>query len=124
MTLVSKILVPLVAALHVGFLVLEMFLWTGPIGQRVFAMTPDFAAQTAVLAANQGFYNGILAAGLLWGALRNDRAFMIFFLLAVIGAGIFGGLTAKITILYVQAAPAALALAVVVLAKPRQGATA
>jgi len=120
----SRGLVVLVALAHVGFLVLEMFLWTGPIGQRVFAMTPEFAAQTAVLAANQGFYNGILAAGLLWGALRNDRAFMIFFLLAVIGAGIYGGLTAKVSILYIQAAPAALALAAVLLAKPRASATA
>lgn len=119
MSLIARGLVVLVALAHIGFLVLEMFLWTGPIGQRVFAMTPEFAEQTAVLAANQGFYNGILAAGLLWGAIRNDRAFMIFFLLAVIGAGIYGGLTAKITILYVQAAPAALALAAVMLAKPR-----
>jgi putative membrane protein len=119
MNLIARLLVVLVALAHVGFLALEMFLWTGPIGQRVFAMTPEFAEQTAVLAANQGFYNGILAAGLLWGALRNDRAFMIFFLLAVIGAGIYGGLTAKISIIYIQAAPAALALAAVLLARPR-----
>ncbi|MDZ4691645.1 DUF1304 domain-containing protein [Terricaulis sp.] len=123
MNLIARLLVALVALAHIGFLVLEMFLWTGPIGQRVFAMTPEFGTQTAVLAANQGFYNGILAAGLLWGALRNDRAFMIFFLLAVIGAGTYGGLTAKITILYLQAAPAALALAALMLAKSRRDAS-
>ncbi len=119
MTLVSRILVLLVAALHIGFLVLEMFLWTGPIGQRVFAMTPEFSAQTAVLAANQGLYNGLIAAGLLWSAIRSNREFMIFFLLCVIAAGVFGGLTAKITILCMQAAPALVALLAVLAARPR-----
>jgi putative membrane protein len=119
MSVVARILVALVALLHAGFLVLEMFLWTGPVGQRVFAMTPEFAAQSAVLAANQGFYNGILAAGLLWGAIANKRDVMIFFLLSVIAAGVFGGLTAKFTIIYTQAAPALVALAAVLLAKPK-----
>jgi putative membrane protein len=119
MNMLARGLVVLVALLHVGFLVLEMFLWSGPTGQRVFDMTPEFAAQTAVLAANQGFYNGILAAGLLWGALRNDRSFMIFFLLAVIAAGVFGAFTAKISILYMQAAPGLVALLAVLAAKPR-----
>ncbi len=119
MTLVSRILVLLVAALHIGFLVLEMFLWTGPIGQRVFAMTPEFSARTAVLAANQGLYNGLIAVGLLWSAIRNNREYMIFFLLCVIGARVFGGLTAKTTILYMQAAPALVALLAVLAARPR-----
>lgn len=117
MTLLARILVSLVALLHVGFLVLEMFLWTGPIGQRVFAMTPEFAAQSAVLAANQGLYNGFLAAGLLWGAIAGKRDVQIFFLLCVIVAGVFGGLTAKFTIIYTQAAPALVALVAVLLAK-------
>lgn len=116
---VSRGLVVLVGLLHVGFLVLEMFLWTGPIGQRVFAMTPEFAAQSAVLAANQGLYNGFLAAGLIWGALRDQRAFMIFFLLCVIVAGVYGGLTAKMSILYIQAAPGLVALLAVLAARPR-----
>ncbi|QGZ95789.1 DUF1304 domain-containing protein [Terricaulis silvestris] len=115
MSFVSRALVCIVALLHVGFLVLEMFLWTGPIGARVFALTPEFAAQSAVLAANQGLYNGFLAAGLIWGAIANKRDVMIFFLLCVIVAGVFGGLTAKFTILYTQAAPGLAALIVVLL---------
>lgn len=117
MKIVSNILVLLVAALHVGFLALEMFLWTGPIGQRVFATTAAFAAQSAVLAANQGLYNGFLAAGLIWGVFANRRDVKIFFLLCVIAAGVFGGLTAKFTIIYVQAVPALLALIAVLLTK-------
>lgn len=119
MGVLSRILVALVALLHFGFLVLEMFLWTGTIGQRVFSMTPEFADQTAVLAANQGLYNGFLAVGLLWGAIRISRDFMIFFLLCVIVAGIYGGLTAKMSIIYIQAAPGLLALAAVLAAKPK-----
>ena len=122
MGILARGLVILVALLHIGFLVLEMFLWTGPIGQRVFAMTPEFAEQSAVLAANQGFYNGLVAAGLLWGALRNNREFMIFFTLCVIAAGIYGGLTAKMSILYMQAAPGLVALLAVLAARPKAGA--
>jgi putative membrane protein len=117
MAVLSRILVALVALLHFGFLVLEMFLWTGTIGQRVFSMTPEFADQTAVLAANQGLYNGFLAVGLLWGAIRVSRDFMIFFLLCVIVAGVYGGLTAKMSILYIQALPGLIALAAVLAAK-------
>jgi putative membrane protein len=120
MGLIARALVVVVALLHVGFLVLEMFLWTGPIGQRVFAMTPDFAAQSAVLAANQGLYNGFLAAGLFWGTIANKRDVMIFFLLCVIVAGVFGGLTAKFTIIYTQAAPALAAWVAVLLAGKSQ----
>jgi len=117
MAVLSRILVALVALLHFGFLVLEMFLWTGTIGQRVFGMTPEFADQTAVLAANQGLYNGFLAVGLLWGAIRVSRDFMVFFLLCVIVAGVYGGLTAKMSILYIQALPGLVALAAVLASK-------
>jgi putative membrane protein len=117
MGVLSRILVALVALLHLGFLVLEMFLWTGSIGQRVFGMTAEYADQTAVLAANQGLYNGFLALGLLWGAIRVSRDFMIFFLLCVIVAGVYGGLTAKMSILYVQAAPGLIALLAVLAAR-------
>ena len=117
MAALSRILVALVALLHFGFLVLEMFLWTGTIGQRVFAMTPEYADQTAVLAANQGLYNGFLAVGLLWGAIRVSRDFMIFFLLCVIAAGVYGGLTAKLSILYFQAIPGLVALLAVLAAR-------
>ncbi|MBL8546672.1 MAG: DUF1304 domain-containing protein [Hyphomonadaceae bacterium] len=116
MAVLSRLLVALVALLHFGFLLLEMFLWTGTIGQRVFGMTPEFADQTAVLAANQGLYNGFLAVGLLWGAMRVSRDFMIFFLLCVIVAGIYGGLTAKMSILYLQALPGLIALLAVLAA--------
>ena len=119
MGVVARIFVALVALLHFGFLVLEMFLWTGSIGQRMFSMTPEFADQTAVLAANQGLYNGFLAVGLLWGALRVSGDFMIFFLLCVIVAGVYGGLTAKMSILYIQAAPGLIALLAVLAAKSR-----
>lgn len=117
MKILSNALVVLVALLHLGFLALEMFLWSGPIGQRIFAMSPEFAAQSAVLAANQGLYNGFLAAGLGWGVLAGRRDVKVFFLVCVIIAGIFGGLTAKTTILYTQAAPGLLALAAVLLAR-------
>ncbi len=117
MAALSRILVALVALLHFGFLVLEMFLWTGTIGQRVFGMTAEYADQTAVLAANQGLYNGFLALGLLWGAIRVSRDFMIFFLLCVIVAGVYGGLTAKLSILYIQAIPGLIALLAVLAAR-------
>ena len=74
MELLGSFLVALVAALHIGFLVLEMFLWTTPFGLRTFNLTPEFAAASAALAANQGLYNGFLAAGLIWGWLRAKRA--------------------------------------------------
>ena len=119
MSILARSLVVLVALLHFGFMALEMFLWSGPIGQRVFAMTPEFASQSAVLAANQGLYNGLIAAGLLWSAIRNNREFMIFFLLCVIVAGVFGAFTAKMTILYTQAAPAVVALLAVLVARPK-----
>ena len=103
----------LVALLHLYFLVLEMYLWDKPYGMRVFGNTPEKAAATKVLAINQGLYNGFLAAGLIWGIWLGDAgiAIRIFFLGCVILAGIVGAITASRKILWVQAAPAALALA-------------
>ncbi len=115
MSTAANILTGLVAALHVYFLVLEMFLWTKPYGRRVFGLTPERAEMTKSLAANQGLYNGFLAAGLAWGlALGADGyALKVFFLGCVIVAGIFGAVTANRRILWVQAVPGALALALV-----------
>jgi putative membrane protein len=114
MVLASQVLTALVAALHVYFLVLEMFLWATPTGQRVFGRTAEEQTQTKVLAANQGLYNGFLAAGLVWSLVAGAPLALpirTFFLGCVVVAGIYGGLTAVRRILYVQAAPAAIALA-------------
>ena len=114
MSAIANTLVALVAALHVYFLVLEMFLWTKPLGLKTFRNTPEKAADSAVLAANQGLYNGFLAAGLIWGLLQGVPGFAFqiktFFLLCVIAAGVYGAATVSRRILYVQAAPAAIAL--------------
>jgi len=102
----------LVAALHICFLVLEMFLWDKPAGLKVFGQTPEQARSSKVLAANQGLYNGFLAAGLIWGLAQGSSGHEIltFFLCCVLLAGLFGALTASRRILYVQAMPAALGL--------------
>ena len=115
---VATVLVALVAFEHLYILVLEMFLWTKPAGLRAFGLTPEFAEQTRVLAANQGLYNGFLAAGLIWSLLRKQDGIpvRIFFLSCIVVAGVFGGLTAKTSILYVQAAPALLALILTLIA--------
>jgi putative membrane protein len=110
----ADIAVVLVAALHLWFLVLEMFLWDKPLGRRTFGMTPDKAAATKPLAMNQGLYNGFLAAGLLWGLAAGVQV-QIFFLACVIVAGVFGAMTASRKILWVQAAPGAIALVLVLL---------
>ncbi|MFK7805136.1 MAG: DUF1304 domain-containing protein [Anaerolineae bacterium] len=119
MGIVSAILVGLVAVEHVYILVLEMFLWTSPRVMKIFGTTPEEAETSKVLAANQGLYNGFLAAGLFWGLLHpvSNVGFQIkiFFLLCVIVAAIYGGLTAKRSILYVQGGPAILALIFVLL---------
>ncbi len=119
MQLFARILVGFVALEHLAFLVLEMFLWTKPIGLRVFGLTPDFAEASALLAANQGLYNGFLAAGLLWSLFTTEDAFgkQIFFLSCVVAAGAFGAVTVGGSILFVQAVPAAVAMAFVPLAK-------
>jgi putative membrane protein len=106
----------LVAFLHLGFLVLEMFLWDHPIGRKIFNMTPEVSASSATLAMNQGLYNGFLAAGLVWGLWKGDRDIKLFFLGCVVVAGIFGAVTAKPSILFTQALPAILAAACVALA--------
>ena len=118
MRMISLLLVALVALIHTGFLVLEMFFWNHPIGQQIFNMTPEVSASSAILAANQGLYNGFLVAGLIWGLVSGRRDVKVFFLVCVIVAGVYGGLTAKTTILYSQALPGALALLAVLFARP------
>ena len=114
MNAIANGLVALVAALHVYFLVLEMFLWTRPLGLKTFRNSIEKATDSAVLAANQGLYNGFLAAGLVWGLIQGTPAFAFqiktFFLLCVIVAGVYGAATVSRRILYVQALPAAIAL--------------
>ena len=113
MKFVSIGLIALVAALHVGFLILEMFFWDHPVGRKVFRMTPEVSASSKVLAANQGLYNGFLVAGLVWALMTGRLDLTVFFLACVIVAGIYGALTVKPRILFIQALPAALALAAV-----------
>ncbi len=110
MNKLAVLLTAFVAVEHVGIMVLEMFFWDHPLGRQIFGMTPEVSASSAVLAANQGLYNGFLAAGLFWGLISNRKDVKIFFLACVIAAGIFGGLTAKTSILATQALPAVLAL--------------
>lgn len=117
MNLVANVLVVVVAVLHIGFLVLEMFFWDHPVGRKRFGLTPEFSKASAALAANQGLYNGFLAAGLIWGLINADTSIKIFFLVCVLIAGIYGGFTARRTILYIQALPALLALIAVYLAR-------
>lgn len=110
----ATVLVLLVALEHVWFLVLEMFLWTKPIGLRTFRMTAEKAKHSAVLAANQGLYNGFLAAGLAWavfGPAERSVPVATFFLCCVAAAGVYGAATVSRRILFVQAGPAFLALA-------------
>jgi putative membrane protein len=117
MNTLALVLTALVALLHVYILVLEMFLWTTPYGRRVFRLTPEMAAATKVLAANQGLYNGFLAAGLFWGLWLGSggQEIRLFFLLCVLAAGIYGGLTASRRILLVQGLPALVAVILVLL---------
>jgi putative membrane protein len=120
MTLLAQILVGIVAALHVGFLLLEMFLWNTPRGRATFGTTRDFAAASATLAANQGLYNGFLAGGLVWSLIASDPVGFqtkVFFLTCVIIAGLYGAATVNKRILFIQAVPAALALAAVMLTR-------
>lgn len=114
----ASVLTGLVALLHLYFLALEMFLWTKPLGLKVFRNTPERAEATRVLAANQGLYNGFLAAGLLWGLYLGaaGRDIRLFFLGCVIVAGIYGAVSVSRRILWVQAAPAAVAMGLVLAA--------
>lgn len=116
---VANCLAGLVAVLHLGFLTLEMFLWTTPFAARTFGKSPEFLESTAAMAANQGLYNGFLAAGLIWGIAIDSGRVLVFFCACVIVAGIFGAATVKPSILFIQAFPAALALAAAVFARRR-----
>ncbi|WP_437326837.1 DUF1304 domain-containing protein [Sorangium sp. So ce381] len=125
MLIASQIVVTLIGALHIYILVLEMFLWRTERAYKAFGTTPEVAAITAPLAANQGLYNGFLAAGLLWGVIHPNRAFawqiQAFFLLCVAVAGVYGAATAKRSILFVQTIPSAIGLALVLLANRAGG---
>ena len=125
MIIAAKIMAGLVAVEHIYILVLEMFLWEKPIGLRTFGMTAEQAATSAKLAMNQGLYNGFLAAGIFWALFlikdaNNARAVQLFFLGCVIVAGIFGGITAKTSILYTQGLPALIAFILTYLANRNQ----
>ena len=118
MSTLANIVITIIALMHVWFLILEMLLWDKPTGRRAFGTTAEYAAQTKVLAANQGLYNGFLAAGLFWGLLLGGSEGLhvkLFFLGCVLVAGIYGGLTATRKVLWIQAAPAAAGLALVLL---------
>ena len=117
MTILANALVVIVALLHIGFLVLEMFFWDHPFGRKRFHMTPEYSKASASLAANQGLYNGFLAAGLIWGLLTGNVPVKIFFLICVVIAGLYGGITTRRTILYIQALPGVLALIAVYFAR-------
>jgi putative membrane protein len=120
MTIVAAVLIAITALLHVYFLILEMFLWQKPQGLRTFRLSPETAKITATLAANQGLYNGFLAAGLIWGLVASDPVgfqIRVFFLGCVIVAGLYGAATVQRGILFVQALPAVLALAAVLLSR-------
>ena len=117
MSLAADIVVALVGLLHVYILVLEMFLWDKPVGRKAFNLTPEFAQATKVLAANQGLYNGFLAAGLFWGLSLGaaGAGVKVFFLLCVLVAGLYGAATASRKILLVQGLPAAIGLVLLAL---------
>ncbi|HXT20218.1 MAG TPA: DUF1304 domain-containing protein [Thermoanaerobaculia bacterium] len=120
MRVAADVALAVVALLHVLFLVLEMFLWTKPTGRRVFGLSRELAEETRALAANQGLYNGFLAAGLVWGLVAGPVAGFaprVFFTACVVVAGLFGAATAKRSILFVQALPGAIALALTLLAR-------
>jgi putative membrane protein len=110
MDIVTNIAVGIVALIHVYIMVLEMFLWEKPIGLHTFGMDEDFAAATRVLGANQGLYNGFLAAGLIWGLATGNVPVQHFFLSCVLVAGVYGALTVHAKMLWVQAVPAMVAL--------------
>jgi len=115
MSTAANVVIAVIALLHLWFLILEMFLWTRPSGRRAFGTTMEFAEQSKALAANQGLYNGFLAAGLVWGLCLGGAGFhvKVFFLACVLLAGIFGGLTASRKILWIQAMPALIALVLI-----------
>lgn len=115
----ANIAVAAVALIHLYILILEMFLWDKPAGLRAFGLSKEFAVASKTLAANQGLYNGFLAAGLLWGLWADDIRVQIFFLGCVLVAGLYGAFTASRKILFVQAVPAATALILLGLCAPQ-----
>jgi len=117
MRMAANTVVGLIGLLHIYIMVLEMFLWDKPAGRRAFGQTKEFSTATKVLAANQGLYNGFLAAGLLWGLSLGvaGTGVKVFFLLCVLVAGVYGAATASRKILWIQAAPAALGLTLVLI---------
>ena len=116
MSILTTVAISIVIILHVLFLVLEMFLWNTPFGRKTFDLKEEYARQSAALAANQGLYNGFLAAGLLWGLVSTDGfETLVFFLSCIIIAGIYGALTAKRSILFLQALPGAIAMTLLIL---------
>ncbi len=120
MEIAANLVVGVVALLHVYILVLEMFLWTTPAGRRTFGLDTEFAQKSRALAANQGLYNGFLAAGLIWGLIAGGSVGFqakVFFLVCVVVAGVYGALTVNRRILYVQALPAMVGLILVLLAR-------
>ncbi len=116
MKILANIFTGIVAVFHVGILILEMFFWNHPIGMKAFDMTAEVAEASAVLAMNQGLYNGFLAAGLFWGLITAKKEVKVFFLSCIVVAGIFGGITAKPSIIISQAMPALISLVLVLLA--------
>lgn len=117
MIIITNVVISLIALLHVYILILEMFLWEKPAGLRAFRNTPEKAAMTKVLAANQGLYNGFLAAGLFWGLWLGDAGYgiKVFFLVCIAIAGIYGAATAARKILYIQTIPALIGLGLIAL---------
>lgn len=122
MRLFANIMVGFVALAHVGFMILEMFFWDHAVGERVFELPREVLHSSATLAANQGLYNGFLAAGLGWALFTGQRDVKLFFLGCVVVAGVFGAATAKLSILFTQAMPALLALVLVLLSSPKTAA--
>lgn len=116
MKMIQVFLVALVAFLHLYFLILEMFFWTKPKGLKTFGLTKEFANESKVLAANQGLYNGFLAAGLIWSIISKSTEVTVFFLCCVIVAGVYGAYsTKKIKLFYIQAIPAIFALILIII---------
>jgi putative membrane protein len=114
---IAGVLLALVALIHIYIVVLEMFLWTTPRGQKAFGFTPEYAQSTKALAANQGLYNGFLAAGLIYALVRQDFGASVLFTVFVIVAGVYGTFTASRKIFFVQVVPGVLALLFVLLAR-------
>ena len=119
MSTLANILIAIIALMHLWFLILEMFLWDKSTGRRAFGLTPEFATQSKVLAANQGLYNGFLAAGLIWGLILGGTPegmhVKIFFLACVLIAGLYGGFTATRKVLWIQGLPALIGLVLILL---------